>query len=210
MHKVPKKIICICFGILIIALGIFAIQCARFYHTIDVRARSEYGVNPSNQLSAPIESILDGSPQYINLYAACNSLNEQVSKTVFYCTAYARDANRLFFTRTLTNEMQQSIQIPDDLSVCEDSALTFSICLSYLMESALAYESQQKDVYSPKNRAWLESILVQVKQLDQALSKANLPTVLRTKDDVVSYLAFFRDQSDFINQFHEVIQEHPS
>ena len=199
-----KRLLKTFFVIMIIALCFYTVQFFRLSHRVNTFAKNEFKIALPARLSSPIESILDGYPSYIFLFSTSIEINEQFFNCYSFCNTYAREVNRLFFVSSLHGKAG-SVNIPDDLILCEQTITKLDKGLSCFTRKAMSFERNTLDASSPATRSWLEKVLIKAKQFDSLIEDADLPSSIQTKDDVVSYLIFIRSLSDFAEEFQQTI-----
>ena len=204
MKKMGKKIIIVFCIVALVVASVFSLQCVRFHSSLNAIAKSELKLAPSTRLSYSIEAILNGEPSYIALYGICEDLADQIHRTMGYCITYAENYNRMFFSEKLKSKA--TVLSSEDIYLCKKTSEKLTDAFVLLSEVAIAYESKIVDANTLDNQIWLERVLTKAKQFDAMIAEGTLPSSAQTKEDVVAYLVFVRDLSNFAEEFQTTIQ----
>ena len=187
------------FLIMLTAVVLLAVLLQMFHiqYRISKLSKTAYGISAVGTLSEPIEAIINGNSQYIELYSNCETLNKEIADTSAYCILYVREwcnSGIPYFTSA-------SLQMPDDLPICEQASISISRSLLYLQEKALSFE-HCKSLTNADNR-WLNNTLEQVRAMDQLLLDENIPAKIDSKADVVRFLTFLKENEANFFQIHK-------
>ena len=191
---------------LLLGLALWGIQTQRFNYEMNSKFSTSHNWQPTLPIVRSLVSdILDGEQRYAQLHRLCYAISVESHEAGYYSTEYALKLNQYFFTRTLKYGERQSLTLPDDIVACQEATMTLYLCFNYLAEQALTFESKG---VSAKDKELLQEVLVVISQLEAAVLSAELPQEIQTKNDVASYLGFFRDNAALIRDFHNIILLH--
>lgn len=193
VQKASKFLIILSVAVLLSAL----LQTLHVQYRISKHTKVFYGVSITGPLSEPIEAIIEGDPQYIELYSICDSLNREISDTTAYCLLYVRE----WYNSGLPYFTSSNLEVTDDLLLCERASISISRSLLYLQEKALSFE-HCKSLTNADNR-WLNNTLEQVRAMDQLLLDENIPAKIDSKADVVRFLTFLKENEANFFQIHK-------
>ena len=81
------------FLIMLTAVVLLAVLLQMFHvqYRISKLSKTDYGISAVGTLSEPIEAIINGNSQYIELYSNCETLNKEIADTSAYCILYVRE-----------------------------------------------------------------------------------------------------------------------
>lgn len=187
------------FLIMLTAVVLLAVLLQMFHvqYRISKLSKTAYGISAVGTLSEPIEAIINGNSQYIELYSNCETLNKEIADTSAYCILYVREwcnSGIPYFTNA-------SLQMPDDLPICEQASISISRSLLYLQEKALSFEHCKSLTYADK--LWLNNALEQICVMEQLILDENIPTKIDGKADVDKFLIFLIENEDEFSQIHK-------
>ena len=193
VQKTSKFLIILSVAVLLSAL----LQTLHVQYRISKHTKVFYGVSITGPLSEPIEAIIEGDPQYIELYSICDSLNREISDTTAYCLLYVRE----WYNSGLPYFTSSNLEVTDDLLLCERASISISRSLLYLQEKALSFEHCKSLTYADK--LWLNNALEQICVMEQLILDENIPTKIDGKADVDKFLIFLKENEDEFSQIHK-------
>lgn len=201
-------------GLLVVlaaVLCLFLVQIHRFKHKIAFEAKSEYKVISIYSLASHIKGILDGEStgDYISCYMAA----EQMDRCFDFCTDYVKAFYEMFGVRNFRCESGTfTFLSSDDYSVSSEAEYKIANGLFCLSERMISFAKKELDPESPAVKSWLEKVLVKAERFDSLYheglsyySSSSSVQSIQTLNDAVNYLVFFKNLSDFANEFYEVI-----